>query len=640
MRDFESAFDLTWQHLRYGVSYQTIVLACGSQMGKSDAVLDVIGQMLDERPSPVLYVGPSQSFVEREIEPRVMALLNGSRRLSERVARGKRLHKHRKMVGGVPLALAWAGSASQVAGMAAKLSLIDELDRVAADVEGEGDPFSLLEARGFSFVDRVRSAISTPLKGIVDIEVDPVSGLELWRRMSSEDVESPIWRLWQAGTRHHFTWPCPCCGEHFVPRFKQLRWEGWPEIVSAVQTKRTAFVECPRCGGVIEEEHKAEMNRRGHFVAPGQSIDPETDTVTGPLPETTTLSYWVSGLCSPTVTFGDRAASYVEAKASGEQSRLQAVVNTGFGELFAPGSGDVPEWEEVKALARPYPRGAMPKGAKVLTLAVDVQKNRLVYTIRAWGYAGTSWLVDFGELWGATTEAKVWADLAQLLTRPIDGHVIKRAFIDSGYRPGKPVNLPINRIYEFCRRFPRHAFPTKGQATQKTPIKFTKIEVQATGSTKRYGLDLVWVDTDWSKSWVHERIRWDEDQPGAWFIPLGEADDTEHDKALTAYCKQIVSEARVRKPNGLPIWVRKSRDNHYLDCEGLQAALAHSLNVHLIAADPTSEAPPPVKPTASAKPKAVTAEKKPAATMAAPADQRTQRRAKLAELRQRIYGGG
>ncbi len=635
MIDFARAFDVINQLSSYGCRYDALVLACGSQMGKSDTVLDVIGQTLDERPAPILYVGPSQSFVEREIEPRLMAMLNGTKRLSDKVARGKRMTKHRKMVGGVPVALAWAGSASQVAGMAAKVALIDELDRTDSSVQGEGDPFTLLEARGFSYADRIRAAISTPLSGAVDIEVCPTTGLEFWRRMSSEDVESPIWRLWQQGTRHHFAWPCPHCDEHFVPRFKQLRWEGWPELVNPVVARRSAHIECPRCAGVIDNAQKAQLNARGVYVAPGQHV--ADGVAVGPLTETTTLSLWVSGLCSPMVSFGERAASYIEARQSGEQSRIQAVINTGFGELFAPGSGDVPEWEEVASLKRPYRRGEVPPGIRFLTLAVDVQKNRLVYTIRGWGAAGSSWLVDFGELFGPTTETEVWQQLAELVSRPIGGLTIHRGFIDSGFRPGKPVNLPVNRVYEFCRRFPRRIYATKGKATQDKPLVLAKNDVNAKGEVRKYGLDLIWLDTDYCKSWVHERIRWEPDRPGAWLLPQDTTDD---------YCKQIVSEARVRKASGAPEWVARSRNNHFLDCEGMQAGLAHLLNVHQLVArkeDHTlpAELPPPeqpqaVMPVAQVAPPPTSVPRS-AAPVAARAEQDA-RRARIAKLGARMMG--
>ncbi len=569
MVDFTRASDVGWQIEQFGRKFDSVVLVCGSQMGKTDAMLDIKGAHSDQRPAPILYVGPTENFVNREIEPRLTDMLMTSATLRAKLAMGKKNTRYRKLVGGVPIALAWAGSAAQVAGMAAKIALIDELDRMAASVQGEGDPFALVEARGFSYADRVRLATSTPLLGVVDSAIDPASGLEFWREMAPEDVQSPIWRLWQGGTRHHWCWPCPHCAEYFVPRLKLLR---YAEDATPAQARREAHLECPRCAGQIEESHKRAMNARGRYVAPGQTIDAE-GVIRGEPGDVTTLSYWVSGLCSPFVTFGDRAASYVAARRSQNEDRVQAVVNTGFGELFAPGAGDVPEWQEVAELRHEYRRGRVPPWVQRLTLTADVQRRRILYTVRGWGAFGTSCTVEYGELHGPTTEKGVWDQLATVLTSPMDGHVIARALVDSGFRPGKPETVPVNAVYRFCRQFKNRAFPSKGRATMDKPVTVRKADLTARGDVHRYGLNLVWLDTNWGKSTVHERIRWEPGTAGAWTIPADASED---------YCKQIVSEARTLTETGQPVWKARSRENHFLDCEAMQEGLGHWLNLHLL----------------------------------------------------------
>ncbi len=214
--------------------YETVALVCGSQMGKSEADLDVIGQTLDQRPASIIYVAPSQDFLRDEIEPRLSALIEQSASLRAKATRGKRSTKFRKVIGGVPVRLLWAGSASQLSGTTAKLALVDELDRMVSNVQGDGDALSLVDARGFAHKDRKRGVTSTPKCGNADIVRDEASGLEFWKRMPAEDIESPIWRLFQRGTMHHFCWPCPECDEYFVPRFKQLK---WPENATSAEAK-------------------------------------------------------------------------------------------------------------------------------------------------------------------------------------------------------------------------------------------------------------------------------------------------------------------------------------------------------------------------------------------------------------------
>jgi phage terminase large subunit GpA-like protein len=213
----------------------------------------------------------------------------------------------------------------------------------------------------------------------------------------------------------------------------------------------------------------------------------------------------------------------------------------------------------------------VPLEAIYLTIGIDVQKNRLVYVVRAWGARATSWLVGNGALWGNTAEPDVWEDLAALLTTPIDGMLIKLAFIDSGFRPGKKFDVPVNRVYEFCRRFRSFVFPTKGSSSSMvTPLIKRKIEVTQQGMQAKYGLDLIRLDSGHWKSWVHERLAWPLDQPGAWHL---------HEEITEDYCRQIVAEAMVRGPGGKPVWIERSRDNHFLDGEAMAAAAGFMLNV-------------------------------------------------------------
>lgn len=131
----------------------------------------------------------------------------------------------------------------------------------------------------------------------------------------------------------------------------------------------------------------------------------------------------------------------------------------------------------------------------------------------------------------------------------------------------------------------------------RTPLVASSIEVTTRhGAPAKAGLKQLRLDTDFFKSWLFERIRRPQDQPGAWHLP--------HD-ATEDYMRQVVSEARVRLASGRVKWVRRSRQNHFLDCESMNAAGAHLLNVArigpargmapppLVEAPETGAAPPP-----------------------------------------------
>ena len=199
-----------------------------------------------------------------------------------------------------------------------------------ANIKGQGDPLGLVEARGETYADFVTAITSTPSIGIVDTEVDPVNGLEFWKPGEPENIESPIWRLWQQGTRHHFAWPCPHCGEYFVPRFKHLALAGTCDAgtgparrLRLLPALRRRDRRRPQAGDDRGRRAGCARARRSRRRAKGATNRTTRRGPVGP-----------PGLCSPFVTFGERAERYLTALNSGEPDKIQTVMNAGFGELL------------------------------------------------------------------------------------------------------------------------------------------------------------------------------------------------------------------------------------------------------------------------------------------------------------------
>lgn len=557
-----------------GVDSPSHLFLAGERMiptHNTDLFLDLIGARLDQRPAPILYVGPTRDFVVDQFEPRLMALLDDAPSLRSKVIRGRRMKKARKIVAGVPVRLAHGGSSAALKSDPAALALIDEYDEMLANIKGQGDPLGLVEARGFTYADFVTAVVSTPSQGIVDTEVDLESGLEFWRLADPDDLSSGIWKLFQGGTRHHWAWPCPECGEFFIPRFKCLQ---YPKGATPAEACRDSWLVCPHHGCIITDDKKPMMNARGVYVAPGQRVDAD-GVVTGDIPENSVCSFWVSGLASPFVTWGERAQAYLDALRTGEDDKVQTAINTGFGECYAlGGGGDVPDWEAVRSRSLPYKSGEVPREILKLVAGVDVQKRSLIYGVRGFGGRSTSFGVQYGQILGDTSQDDVWDELRTLLLTPIAGMPIERCFIDSGFRPGKPESGDEHKVYEFARSLPRLVFATKGHATQTTPIVPRKIEVKPNGSKPPYALTLIHLDTDFFKSLVHSRLRTEIGKPGAFYVSSDVTED---------YCRQLVSEARVvSRANGRPVWIVRNRQNHFLDVEAMIAAVGYMLRVQLL----------------------------------------------------------
>ena len=82
---------------------------------------------------------------------------------------------------------------------------------------------------------------------------------------------------------------------------------------------------------------------------------------------------------------------------------------------------DAPSAEELETLAQPYDELIIPAGGAILTAGVDVQHDRFAIVIRAWGEGEKSWLVYWGEIYGATAVygSGAWPDLEAFLKQPI-----------------------------------------------------------------------------------------------------------------------------------------------------------------------------------------------------------------------------
>jgi phage terminase large subunit GpA-like protein len=572
------------EHAVVASAVKRIVVVMASQMGKTEMMLDLAGQRLDQRPAPILYVGPAKQFLTEQVEPRVMALLDEAPTLMAKVARGKRMTKTRKVVAGVPFRLAHAGSSAALKSDPAALALVDEYDEMLANVRQQGDPLGLVERRGDTFADFMCVVTSTPRVGLVLPESTPDerSGLIFWAPVKTDEMEtlqSPIWRLWQQGTRHHCCWPCPHCGEYFVPRFDRVR---WPANASPTQAAIASWVECPRCGGIIEERHKTGLNARRRYVAPGQAVDPK-GVITGEPAQVSTLSFWVSGLMSPFVSIGDRVRAFLEAQAIGDPAMVQTAINGGFGEVFSPAGAGQLEWHQVAARRGVHRFGEVPAEVQRLTCAIDVGKRGVFFSIRGWGGRASSWQIESGEIAGYTDQPEIWGDVASLITSTYGGLPIAIALIDSGFRPNKDGEAPSNTVYQFCRRFPRLARPTKGYATLTAPIVRTRTKVTIPGRGMTTTIELVRLDTDYWKSRVFDRFSWPEDQPGGITLSLDATDD---------YCRQIVSEQRTVELGGKVTWITLNRRNHFLDCEAMNEAAGHMLGVARIPVGTVREMPP------------------------------------------------
>lgn len=522
---------------------ERVVFMKGAQIGGTECGNNWLGYIIHHTPGPTLAVQPTVEMAKRNSKQRIDPLLEESSVLRElvRPARAKDSGNTvlaKEFPGGV-LVLTGANSASGLRSMPVRFLFLDEVDAYPGDVEGEGDPVALAEARTRTFARRKIFIVSTPT----------VKGLS---RVEREYENSDMRRLML---------PCPLCGAFQWLKFAQLK---WPHK----QPEKAAY-ECEHCGGLFEEYHKTEMLAHGYWEAHAKG-------------DGRTAGFHISSLYSPLGwrSWADIARAWLDAQ--GSDAAIKSFKNTELGETYVE-SGEAPEWQRLYERREEYRICTVPLGGLFLTAGVDVQKDRLELEIVAWGRDRESWSVDYRVLQGDPVKADVWMALDDILDESfthdsgVNLSILKLA-IDTGYAT--------QEVYNWVRRHQGdRVLAVKGVDRLGAPLGApSHMDITKLGKRKRRGL-LVWpVGASFSKSELYGCLR--KDAPTDRQLADGEgfpAGYCHFPKYDEEYFKQLTAERLVTKKNIRGFlhreWHKERPRNEALDCRVYARAAAASVGI-------------------------------------------------------------
>lgn len=538
------------------------VVIMGSRMGKTMSMQNIAGYYMQDDPSRILHVCQTRENANGEVREEIEDLIKGCKKLARLQITGRGTNQlTKKFLNGAVYKLVWAGSASQLAGMNARIVIVDEYDRVPSN--SEGDVLTQAAARSKAYgMSAFVLTTSTPTTGRVETYVHESTGIQHWRVGDGDDIQSPVWLEWQTGTRHEWAVQCPKCFDYFVPRSELLTWVG--EDLSDVA--ESAGLTCFNCGEVLKsEQDKNHLQNNGLFLSPGEYVG-EDGKVYGEGVKSPTISLWVSGLLNPWVSFADAAVLLKNAQASRKEKKMIAVINTGFGELYWPTEEKL-EWESVRLCESDYKQGTVPEEVQVIYMSCDVQGDRIYWVVRGWNNKRHSWLIDHGELHGPTDELDVWEKLHSLAGTKYAGRPIDMVGVDSGYRS--------NIVYEFCRRDVRRYKAFKGTGNKSSSIlseKAVQTRTYFKSKADYFGVKYITASDPFFKEGVHACVKRGPSEYKDWHV-FKNVDEE--------YCRQVVAETEILMPSGKSIW-KKTGENHYFDCEWIQQAIAEHKRVDLL----------------------------------------------------------
>jgi phage terminase large subunit GpA-like protein len=532
-----------------------ISLRKSGQLGATTIGIAWLGFIAAKAPAQTLTVFPTRDTVARfnadKLQPAIERSPSLRAKIREQTSRSATGSTTRsKRFAGGSIELLGANSAPDLASQTGKYVFADEIDRWPLDLEGQGDPMAMVDARQISFRrsgEFKKFQASTPtIKGVSRIDAE------------FEEGDQRFWHV-----------PCPHCGAMQVLRFKNLKF---------VKTKpHAAAYKCEAKGCQIDQSEAVSMIRAGRWIATNPAAAPGHH------------SYHLDALSSLLVTWEDIADEFVKSK--DDPLRYKAFVNLWLGEAWEE-RGEAPPWKELLLRREKLRKGLLPAGALMLTAGVDVQKTGVYYEVVAWGVGMRSWSIDFGFLDGDTSDpdSEIWRKLDELHGRTwpnAHGREIglDALGVDSGYQS--------HLVYAFCRARPR-AFALKGvSGWSAPPIGVPSlVDVDVRGRKVRKGCQL-WPVGTWSlKSTMYANLRKSGQRAGEEADPPGYcAFSADHDRRFFEQLTAEYVHTSETKTGMRSEWrCQKGVDNHFHDCRVYAMAMASHLGLDRWTADRWSAA--------------------------------------------------
>lgn len=219
------------------LDYETeeVVLCKASQLGGTEVILNILGYIIQQDPSPTLVVYPSDVLAESIAKNRIVPMIQASPALRERY-RDEDSKKLELQFDGMYLSLAGSNSPSNLASKAIRFLLLDEVDKYPGASNKEADPISLARERTKTFANRKIFITSTPT----------ITTGHVWKSLQGCDVE-----------KHYFV-PCPHCGKMIELKWSQVKFPNGEGMSYADRAEMAMYV-CPECDAIITDQLQKQL---------------------------------------------------------------------------------------------------------------------------------------------------------------------------------------------------------------------------------------------------------------------------------------------------------------------------------------------------------------------------------------------
>ncbi|WP_407440573.1 phage terminase large subunit family protein [Fibrobacter sp.] len=499
----------------------------GSQIGGTEAMINTALYYMLQSPCPIgLY--QTTDDVAAEFERQRLAPTFAAMKMDQYFTGDTAGCK--EYPGGI-FFLGSGGSAAQLRSKPLQVVLCDEISGWVEDCNGEGDPCDLVKRRTTNFPRKKRFWNSTPtIKG-----------------------KCRITKKYKLGDQREYNVPCPHCGELYVWKFAHMVWD---RDADGNHLPYTARMRCPHCGKDTPEYRKTELMAQGQWVATNPN---------GAYP-----SYHLPAFYSPLGWYSWEEAVTEFLEAQGDVQKLKVWTNNVAAEAWDEENQVHHDYSELELRKEDY-GCEVPEGARVLTVGVDTQDDRLECEIVGWGKGLESWSIGYWIIPGDPDLDEVWETLDEIINAPYEKADGTQLFVAAGLVDSG--GHKTSAVYKYCaKREWRKIYASIGARGPNRPV------ISRPSSTKKSSAEnakLITVGTDTVKDWFFNVLSYDKPGPGYCHFPEKEIYDGEHFKQLTAEVKK----SRLSRGFLVHVYEKVYERNEPLDCRVYSRAALNIVGV-------------------------------------------------------------
>lgn len=443
----------------------------GTQEGGTVMIIEnAIGYFIDHGIGPQLLVSGDQSMAEDSMATKVDDLIQSAGLYGKiqpvvvkKKGRATGDRKDIKAYAGTFIRAIGPNSESKARSFPSMINYLDEIDvypqTIVKGGTSTGNPIEKILRRADSYGSRKKIFyISTP----------------------KEEATSQIWPVYEQGDKRQYMFNCPHCGHQQKIEWKNIEWEkdedGKLKLEYREIDNEPIVINDPVWLNCSSDKKCKIRNSSKYDMLLEKGRGGTAQWVPTKKPNRPGLRSYKSNALYGFRTWMDIVIQFERVKH--DPLLLPDFVNDVLGETWKE-SAQKPDMSILQQNAENWPRGHINNDVLFLTLAVDIQGDRIELGLMGWGRKKQAWMIDYWTFSGEPRElgSSVWLKLDEIISGDYyreDGLImgISITFIDKQYLTSTVEAFCDNYIYD--PNSTSGVFPIESRESQSQVVKKLK----------------------------------------------------------------------------------------------------------------------------------------------------------------------